>query len=89
MNFDAAIVWPNNATQAEFASLIHRREPLISNAFGFVDGLNLRTECTSESNEQNAYYNAWLSDSVVANIFVFSPLGTLLCLNINKLVISR
>jgi hypothetical protein len=89
MNIDAAIVWPNNATKAEFASLIHHREPLVSNAFGFVDGLNLHTECSSESNEQNAYYNAWLSDTVVANIFVFSPLGILFCLNMNKLVITR
>ncbi len=34
LNSEVAIVWPNNASKAKFASLIHRREPLISNAFG-------------------------------------------------------
>lgn len=67
--------WPSDAEKVEFAAKIAAREPLITNAIGFVDGLALRISCSDDIDEQNAYYNGWHGDTYVNNILVFSPNG--------------
>ena len=77
----AKIVWPNQKSKAEFAEMIRSRQPEIENAFGFLDGLALSVECSSE--EQNPYYNGWYSDTSVNNILVFSPFGKVMYAAVN------
>eukprot|EP00644_Phytophthora_capsici_P004612 jgi/Phyca11/111172/e_gw1.19.431.1 len=38
----ARIAWPSPTRQAELASLVEEREPLLKHTFGFIDGKNLR-----------------------------------------------
>jgi hypothetical protein len=38
---------------------------------GFIDGLALTTECTSEAINLNAIYNGYHSDKVFNNIFAY------------------
>jgi hypothetical protein len=42
-------------------------------AIGFMVGLTLMSECTSEPIEQNAMYRGYYSDTMVNNIFAYGP----------------
>ncbi len=51
-------VWfPDAGKMEQFAVMINGREPLIDDVIGFMDGVSLPTQCTSEENEQNAMYD--------------------------------
>lgn len=80
---DSAILWPTESEKGDYARLISSREPLIKNGIGFIDGLALRICCSSEINEQNAYYNGWHGDTYVNNVIVFSPKGKVIYAAIN------
>ena len=67
----------------EFASMIQRREPKISDVIGFMDGVSLRTECTSNELMQNAYYGGYEKDTVVNNVFKYGPDGKIFVCAIN------
>jgi len=50
-----------------------------------MDGLKLLLECSSDNNEQNAFYNGWMCDHYVSAVFIFAPDGTIpiCCYNYN------
>ena len=59
---------PQEDNMVHFAQLIQAREPEVDDVIGFMDGLALTSECTSEVIEQNAIYNGYHSDTMVNNI---------------------
>jgi hypothetical protein len=79
----AMIKFPNFEEMTRYAELVRRREPSVRGVIGFLDGLSLPTQCSSEEDEQNAFYNGYYHDTAVNNIFLFSPLGKILfaCIN--------
>ena len=58
-----------------FTDMISLCEPTISTVIGFMDGLGLATEMTSERLQQNAYYCGYDCDTMVNNVLVFGPDG--------------
>lgn len=54
---------------------IERRHPAIVGAFGFIDGLHVPVEVSSDPQEEQATYNGWLHSHQIGNIFVFAPDG--------------
>ena len=48
-------------------------EPSVRIVIGFIDGLSLPTQCSSDEDEQNAFYNGYYHDTAVNNILLFSP----------------
>jgi hypothetical protein len=79
----AKVRFPNEEKMASFASLIQAREPSVDDVIGFLDGLSLTSECSSEVIEQNAMYNGYHSDTMVNNIFAYGPDGKVFLCAIN------
>ena len=51
--------------------MIQQREPIAHDVIGFMDGLSLHLECSSENLEQNAMYNGYHSGTMVNNVFAY------------------
>jgi hypothetical protein len=79
----AMIKFPNVEEMTRYAELVRRREPYVRGVIGFLDGLSLPIQCSSDEDEQNAFYNGYYHDTAVNNIFLFSPLGKILFASIN------
>ena len=54
-------------------AMINAREPLVDDVIGFMDGVSLPTECTSEELEQNAMYDGYTCDTAVNNVLAYGP----------------
>ena len=67
----------------EFAEIISRREPSVTNVIGFMDGVSFTTECTNERVKQNVYYCGYDCDTMVNNVFIFGPDGKIFFCAIN------
>jgi hypothetical protein len=80
---DSRVRFPNEIEMQRFAEMIKGRESSVNDVIGFMDGLALSTECTSEPITQNAYYNGYHADTFVSNVFAFGPDGKifLACIN--------
>ena len=50
---------------------------------GFMDGVALKTECTSKRVMQNAFYSRYECDTVVNNVFTYGPDGKVFLAAIN------
>ena len=72
---ESQITWPSEDEMTYSAELIQRRHPTINGAFGFIDGLSLPVETSSDPREQEVMYNGWQHSHRIGNIFVFSPDG--------------
>jgi hypothetical protein len=79
----ARITFPNAEKMAYFAQLIQAQETEVDDVIGFMDGVSLTTECTSEETEQNAMYNGYHSDTMVNNIFAYGPDGKVFLCAVN------
>ena len=79
----ARISFPDEHQMRVYADMIKKREPTIDNVIGFMDGLGLATEMTSERIEQNAYYCGYDCDTMVNNVLVFGPDGKVFLCAIN------
>jgi hypothetical protein len=71
----ARIEFPSPEKMELFASMVNNREPSIDYVIGFVDGVLLKTECTSEQVFQNAFYSGYECDTTVNNVFTYGPDG--------------
>ena len=69
----ARIQFPIAEKMQLFASMICDREPTVDNVIGFMDGVLLATECTSEKVTQNAFYSGYQCDTMINNLFVYCP----------------
>ena len=58
-----------------FNNLIVQRHPLLTGAFGSMDGLNLPLKESTDPGIENATYNGWLHAHFVSNVLVFAPTG--------------
>ena len=79
----ARVQFPNAEKMEYFARLIHQREPEVDDVIGFMDGLSLTSECTSEVLEQNSMYNGYHSDTMVNNLIAYGPDGKVFLAAIN------
>ena len=77
------IQWPDDQTMSEFADLVRLREPSVPDVIGFVDGLSLTVQCDDDIEVQNSYYNGYMHDTCVNNVFAFSPYGKIIFAQIN------
>jgi hypothetical protein len=71
----ARVQFPNEEKMQQFADMINLCEPESSNVIGFMDGLSLTTECTSERLTQNAYYFGYHCDTMVNSVLAFGADG--------------
>jgi len=79
----AKVKFPSEEKMVHFAQLIQEREPAVDDVIGFMDGLALTSECTSDELEQNAMYNGYHSDTMVNNVFAYGPDGKVFLCAIN------
>ena len=79
----AKVEFPNNEQMAEFAAMIQAREPIAIDVIGFMDGVALHSQCTSETGEQNSMYNGYHSDTMVNNVIVYGANGKVILCAIN------
>ncbi len=71
--------WPSEAKQETYASVTRAYDKRLRyGLIGFVDGLNLLIFDPGDPDEQNAYYNGWLSDCYCSQLFVFAPDGRII-----------
>ena len=77
------IKFPNETEKVELARIVRLREPLVNNIIGFSDGLTVLSECNSDREEQNAFYNGYYHDTCVNNVFLFSAIGKICLAAIN------
>jgi hypothetical protein len=75
---DARIKFPNNQEMAHFAEMINQREPTVDDVIAFLDGVSLHVQCSDDPQAQAEYYNGYHSDTMVNNIFLFSPEGKII-----------
>lgn len=75
------IMWPTPEEMMVFNDMIltnttnENEQEVMTGAFGFIDGLNLKIEDPGDPDEQNAYYNGWLSGCFCSQVIVFTPDG--------------
>jgi hypothetical protein len=79
----AQVKFLDEEKMARFARQINEHEPAVNDVIGFMDGLALQSECTSEQIEQNAMYSGYHSDTMVNNIFAYGPDGNVFLATIN------
>ena len=63
----ARVKFPSEEEMQELAALVHSRELIANDVIGFMDGLSLHSECSSNTVEQNAMYSGYYSDTMVNN----------------------
>jgi hypothetical protein len=68
-NDKAKIEFPSENKMAEYASMVHHREPLLTNIIGFVDGVAMPVKCSSLPEAQSTYYNGYHHDTMINNDF--------------------
>jgi hypothetical protein len=81
-HLEARVKLPNGRTIERFAAMVHRREPLVDDVIGFMDGLSIPCACSSE---QKSYCNGYYSDTTVNNVLTFGSDGKLFLTCINFL----
>jgi hypothetical protein len=64
---------PNVEQMEYYAQLIHEQEPAVDDVIGFMDGVSLTSEGTSEPVVQNSMYSGYHSDTMVNNLFAYGP----------------
>ena len=77
------IVFPTQEKMAKFARMVERREPLIKNVIGFVDGVSVPVQCSDDELLQRAAYCGYSHDTMCNNVFAFSPEGKVIYAAIN------
>ena len=55
--------------------MVQAREPIVDDIIGFMDGVSMPTQCTSERVEQNAFLCGYDCDTMVNNVFAYGPDG--------------
>ncbi len=79
----AKVVFPNNERMAQFAAMVQNSEPVAHDVIGFLDGVSLHSECSSDTLEQNAMYNGYHADTMVNNIIVYGADGKVIMCALN------
>jgi hypothetical protein len=77
------IKFPSSQKMQMFAEMINNREPAVDDVIGFMDGVSLESECTSDRVTQNTFYSGYDCDTMVNNVFAYRPDGTVFFTVIN------
>lgn len=79
----AAVRFPSQDEMPALAAMVQSREPRVNNVIGFLDGLAIPVQCSSDPVEQAAYYSGYHFDTTVNNTFLFLPTGKIAfaCIN--------
>ncbi|EIW77798.1 hypothetical protein CONPUDRAFT_92166 [Coniophora puteana RWD-64-598 SS2] len=80
---EAAIVWPQGDQFFILNDAVVEHHPLLTGAFGVMDGVNIPVQTADDDEIENATYNGWLHDHFVSSVFAFGPDGTILMCRIN------
>ncbi len=76
---EARIAYPRGDDFQELNALVTTRHPLLTGAFGSMDGLNLPVQTSSDQDIENATYNGWLHEHFVSSVFAFGADGWYFC----------
>ena len=79
----ARVEFPNLNRMRELAAIVEAREPIADDVIGFMDGLSLHSESSSEPIAQNALYNGYHVDTMVNNVFAYGSDGKVFLAAIN------
>jgi hypothetical protein len=52
----ARVRFPDDAKMRDFANMVQRREPMVDDIIGFLDGVLFPVQCTDKRIRQNAMY---------------------------------
>ena len=63
--------------------MIRNCKPTVDDVIGFMDGILLATECTSEKITQNAFYSGYQCDAMINNVLGYGPDGKVFIAAIN------
>jgi hypothetical protein len=74
----ARIQFPDDFKMREYAEMVRNREPSVHDVIGFLDGVALPVQCSDDAQAQSEYYNGYHQDTMINNIFLFSPEGKVL-----------
>ncbi|KAH7930088.1 hypothetical protein BV22DRAFT_1001525 [Leucogyrophana mollusca] len=80
---EGRIHWPDGDEFQENNDLIVARHPLLTGAFGTMDGLNLAVQTSDDQEIENATYNGWLHDHFVSSVLSFSAQGLIIACRLN------
>ena len=72
---DAGVIWPEGDEFEELTDLVIARHPLLTGAFGTMDGLNLAVQVSKDQEIENATYNGWLHEHFVSCVLAFASHG--------------
>ena len=72
---EASILWPQGDEFEELVDLVIARHPLLTGAFGTMDGLNLAVQVSKDQEIENATFNGWLHDHFVSCVLAFAAHG--------------
>jgi hypothetical protein len=79
----ARVCFTNTEQLEYYAQLIHEQEPAVDDVIGFMDGVSLISEFTSEPVGQNSMYSGYHGDTMVNNLFAYGPDGRVIFCVIN------
>jgi hypothetical protein len=74
-NDTAAVRFPTAQEMPVLAAMVHAREPMAATVIGFLDGVAIPVQCSSDELEQGAFYNGYHHDTTINNTFLFLPTG--------------
>ena len=77
------VAFPNYKRMTQFAAMVQIRELVAHDVIGFLDGVSLHSECSSDTLEQNAMYNGYHSDTIVNNLIVYGADGKVILCALN------
>ena len=66
-----------------YAQLIHEQEPVVDDVIGLMDGASPTSGCTLEPVVQNSMYSGYHNDTMVNNLFAYTPDGRVIFCAIN------
>lgn len=72
---ESAIRWPEGEEFQALNALVVEHHPLLTGAFGTMDGLNLAAQVSRDQELENATFNGWLHDHFVSSVLTFASHG--------------
>jgi hypothetical protein len=79
----ARVQMPSIEEINDYKEIVLRRYPNLNDVWFVMDGLKLYIEQGCGYDIQACFYNGWMHDHYVSNVFVFAPSGLIVCCSIN------
>ena len=75
---DARVKFPTDEEIRVLRVIVQNKHPSLNEVYCHIDGLKLYLESNDSLEIQGMYYNGWLHDHFVTNLFVFSSCGRII-----------